>query len=404
MPTTQSPPHLTTLILLTALSVLSLNMFLPSLPAMADTFATDYETISLTIGGYLAVTTIMQLIAGPVSDRYGRRPVALAALAIYVIASIGCILAVEIGSFLLFRTGQGVIISGWILSLAVVRDTRPEREAASLIGYIIMAMAIAPMIGPLVGGALDEAFGWRSSFVVMAVLGTLLLAICLVDFGETNTDTSATFGTQFAAYPELFRSKRFWGYAVCMASSNAMFYAFLAGSPLVSKAVLGLGTAELGFYMGTISAGFMFGSFLAGRYSNRYALTTMIIAGRIIAGAGLALGVLLVLSGLVNVMTIFGATMFAGFGNGLTIPGSSAGAMSVRPKLAGSAAGLAGALAIGSGAVTTAVTAAVLTPDNGAYTLLAIMFTCAAIGLLAGGYVRWVEGPAAGRDHDQLST
>ena len=381
--TPKSPPHLTTLILLTALSVLSLNMFLPSLPNMAASFATDYETISLTIGGYLALTTIMQLIAGPLSDRYGRRPVAITAVVIYVIASIGCVIAVEIGSFLLFRTGQGIIISGWVLSLAVVRDTRPEREAASLIGYIVMAMAIAPMIGPLIGGVLDETFGWRSNFMLMAFLGVLLLVLCLIDFGETNTEPSATFGKQFAAYPELFRSKRFWGYAICIASSNAMFYAFLAGSPLVSAAELGLGTAELGFYMGSISAGFMFGSFLAGRYSNRYPLTTMIMTGRLIAAGGLLIGMALVASGWVNVWSVFGATIFAGFGNGLTIPGASAGAMSVRPALAGSAAGLAGALAIGSGAVTTAITAAVLTPHNGAFTLLAIMLLLAIVGLIA---------------------
>lgn len=391
MPIASSPPRLITLILLTALSVLSLNMFLPSLPNMAVSFATDYETISLTVAGYLAITTVMLLVAGPVSDRFGRRPVLLGALAIFVVASIGCVLAVEIGSFLLFRTGQGVVISGWVLSLAVVRDTRPEREAASLIGYIIMAMAIAPMIGPLIGGVLDENFSWRASFVLMAALGVVLLVICLFDFGETNMEPSATFRAQFLSYRELVRSKRFWGYSVSMASSNSMFYAFLTGAPLVAAGFLALGTAEIGFFMGTISAGFMLGSFLAGRYSSRFALTTMIIAGRVIACIGLALGAALVLMGWINVWSIFGATIFAGFGNGLTIPGSSAGAMSVRPKLAGSAAGLAGALAIGSGAIATGITAAALTPENGAFMLLAIMFLCALAGLIAGEYVRRAE-------------
>ncbi len=391
MPTPRTPPNIITLILLTALAVLSLNMFLPSLPQMAGSFGTDYETISLAVGGYLAVTTIMQLIAGPLSDRYGRRPVILGALLIYLVASIGCVVAHQLGWFLAFRTFQGVIMSGWVVSLAVVRDTRPEREAASLIGYIVMAMAIAPMIGPLIGGMLDEAFGWRSNFALMALFGALLLGLCFFNFGETNKEPSSTFGAQFRAYPELFRSKRFWGYAICMASSNAMFYAFLAGSPLVAASVLGLGTAELGFYMGTISAGFIAGSYLAGRYSSKFELTTMIITGRIIACLGLGSGLAFVLAGEINVWTIFGATVFAGFGNGLTIPGSSAGAMSVRPKLAGSAAGLAGALAIGSGAVITSVTAALISPNNGAFVLLAIMFICAVVGLFAGGSVKWLE-------------
>ncbi|MEX0344724.1 MAG: multidrug effflux MFS transporter [Rhizobiaceae bacterium] len=391
MSTQRTPPNIITLILLTALAVLSLNMFLPSLPQMAASFGTDYETISLAVGGYLAVTTVMQLFAGPLSDRYGRRPVILGALLIYLIASIGCVLAYQLGWFLLFRTFQGVIISGWVVSLAVVRDTRPEKEAASLIGYIVMAMAIAPMIGPLVGGMLDEAFGWRSNFVLMALFGALLLVLCFVNFGETNQEPSSTFGAQFRAYPELFRSKRFWGYAICMASSNAMFYAFLAGSPLVAATVLGLGTAELGFYMGTISAGFIAGSYCAGRYSSTFELTTMIITGRIIACLGLGSGLAFVLAGEINVWTIFGAAVFAGFGNGLTIPGSGAGAMSVRPKLAGSAAGLAGALAIGSGAITTAVTAALISPDNGAIVLLAIMFLLAVIGLVTALLLRLLE-------------
>ena len=113
--------------------------------------------------------------------------------------------------------------------------------------------------------------------------------------------------------------KTFWGFAICMASSNSMFYAFVAGAPLVSVAVLDMRTPELGFYMGTITAGFMLGSYLSGRYSGRFTLTTMMIAGRAIACAGLVAGAFLVLSGSTSVLSLFGATIFAGFGNGLTI-------------------------------------------------------------------------------------
>lgn len=388
----KSPPRLTTLVLLTALTVVSLNMFLPSLPAMASSFDTSYEVISLSIAGYLAVTAILHIIIGPMSDRFGRRPVLLTSLAIYVVASLGCVLATEITTFLIFRMGQGVIVAGWVVSLASIRDTKPDQQAAGLISYITMAMAIAPMIGPMVGGTLDELFGWRSNFILFTALGGALLLFCFADFGETNMSRSETFGTQFRAFPELVRSRRFWGFSVCLASSSAMFYAFLAGVPLVAVISLDLSTAQIGFYMGTITAGFMFGSFLSGRLAGRYALTTMVICGRIVACTGLATGMILLMSGWLNVLTVFGATIIAGAGNGLTMPSANTGAISVRPGLTGSAAGLSGAIMVAAGAVLTSLTGAILTGvQHTALLMLAIMFALALLGLLVGLYVRRLD-------------
>ncbi|MCG8695151.1 MAG: MFS transporter, partial [Minwuiales bacterium] len=154
-----SPPMLFTLILLCGSSVLSLNMFLPSLSSMAADFRVDYSVMSLAIAGYLAVTAVLQLIIGPLSDRFGRRPVLLAALAIFTAASLVCAFTTDIRVFLAFRVVQGAIIAGWTLSVAVIRDTAPPQEAASLMGYVSMAMAVAPMLGPVLGGALDTLFG-----------------------------------------------------------------------------------------------------------------------------------------------------------------------------------------------------------------------------------------------------
>ena len=207
-----SPPRIVTLILLTGLSVLSLNMFLPSLSNMAAEFQVDYSLISLSIAGYLAITAVLQVIMGPLSDRYGRRPVLLVGLVIFTLASLVCALTTSIWVFLAFRVLQGAVISGWALSLAVIRDMAPPKEAASLIGYVSMAMAVAPMLGPMLGGALDEVFGWRASFVVFTGFGAAALGLCWVDLGETNKTPSATFAEQFRTYPELFRSRRYWGY------------------------------------------------------------------------------------------------------------------------------------------------------------------------------------------------
>lgn len=377
--------------LLTGLSVLSLNMFLPSLANIADELRADYSLVSLSVAGYLGATAAMQLILGPLSDRHGRRPVLLASLAIFVAASLGCMLATDIRTFLLFRALQGVIISGWALSLAVIRDTRPEQDAASLIGYVSMAMAVAPMLGPVLGGVLDELFGWRSSFLVYAALGAALLVLCWIDLGETNRTPSETFAKQFQVYPELLRSSRFWGYALCMMFSTGTFYAFLAGAPLVAESMLALSPAKLGFCMGTITAGFVLGSFLSGRYASRYALTTMMISGRLVACAGLVAGLVLFLAGIINTASLFGATVFAGLGNGLTMPSSNVGALSVQPRLVGSASGLAGALTVGGGALLASITGAVLTEEKGSYQLLGMMLLCSLAGLAAALHVRRID-------------
>lgn len=386
-----SPPNMFTLVFLTALSVLSLNMFLPSLSNMAEEFRVDYSLMALSIAGYLGVTAALMLIMGPLSDRLGRRPVLLLALTVFTFASLVCALSTNIWLFLGFRVLQGAIIAGWALSLAVIRDMLPPRQAASKIGYVTMAMGVAPMLGPMFGGALDELLGWRANFAVFALFGAAALGLCWVDLGETNKTASDNFARQIEAYPALLRSRRFWGYALCMAFATGSFYTFLAGVPLVAVTTLELSPAALGLYMGSITAGFTLGSYLSGRFAARYPLTTTIICGRIVACTGLIVGLALTLTGSVNVPTLFGAVVFVGIGNGLTIPGCNVGAMSARPKLAGSAAGLAGALTVGGGAVLTTFTGAVLTPENGAYTLQGIMLSCALLALAAALYVRHID-------------
>jgi Bcr/CflA subfamily drug resistance transporter len=386
-----APPRLFTLVLLSGLSVVSLNMFLPSLSNIAEEFQADYAFVNLSIAGYAGMTAVLQLVMGPLSDRFGRRPVVLAALVIFVLASLGCLLATDIWTFLVFRMMQGAIISGYAVSLAIIRDSAPAQKAASLMGYVAMAWAVAPMLGPMFGGALDELFGWRASFWAFFGFGGVVLGLCWVDLGETNKAPSETFMQQFRSYPELFRSRSFWGYALCMAFSTGAFYIFLGGAPLVAATVLEMSPATLGFYMGTITAGFVLGSFLSGRFAARHALTTMMIAGRIIACAGLILGLVLSLAGVVHVASLFGACVFVGIGNGLTMPSGSAGAMSVRPTLAGSASGLSGALTVAGGAVMSAISGAILTEANGSYALLGMMLLSSLLALATALYVLWLD-------------
>ncbi len=390
MPTPPPGPRLSTLILLSALGILPINIFLPSLTNMAVEFAVDYGVMSLALAAYAAVSACLLIVMGPLSDRFGRRPVILWGLAIFVTATFGCVAATDIRTFLACRMIQAVIAPTYAVALAVVRDTTSRERAAGKIGYIAMAWAVAPMFGPSVGGLLDEMFGWRASFWFLALFGIAVFALCWSDLSETNRSPSNTIAEQFRAYPELFASRRFWAYALCMAFSVGAFYAFLAGAPIASSA-FALTPGTLGLYMGSITGGFMFGSYLAGRLAGRLPLNTTLIAGRIIACAGLLLGLALYISGVDHVTALFGPCMFVGISNGLTMPSANAGAISVRPKLTGSAAGLAGAITVMGGAVMSTITGAVLTEDNARVGLLFVMLGSATVALIAALIARHLE-------------
>ncbi|MCV0424585.1 MAG: multidrug effflux MFS transporter [Roseibium sp.] len=384
----RTPPHLFTIILLTAFSPLSLNMFLPSLGNIARDLETDYALASVAIAGYLAATAVIQLIAGPMSDRFGRRPVLLVALTLFTIASVVCSLAENIWVFLAFRMLQGGVSAGYTLSLAIVRDTNPPQKAAGLIGYISMCMAIAPMLGPVLGGILDTAFGWRSNFYAYSLCGAALLLLCWIDLGETrpghDTDHPEQSGTAEHGTPfSLIRDPRFCAYVLCTAFSVGAFYIFLAGAPLVATTTFGISTAELGFFIGSITLGFSAGGFLSGRFASRVSLTAMMLTGRIIACLGMTTGLALVSLGWVSPLIFFASTIFVGFGNGITIPGSNSGAMSVNPALAGSAAGMIGALTLAGGAVLTSLTGLAIETGDRPKTVLALMLASSAIGFLA---------------------
>lgn len=383
MAATRTPPTIATLILLTGATTLSLNMFLPSLVNIAAEFGADYALVSMSIAGYLVATAVLQVIIGPLSDRYGRRPVVLCAVAIFAAASLGCLFAQDIWTFLMFRMLQGAIITGGALARVIVRDTRDPAEAVGLLGYISMAMAIAPMLGPMVGGALDEAFGWRSSFALYTAIGFALIALTWVDLGETNAAPSATFGHQFRAWPQLMRSQAFWAYSGCVAFSTGAFFAFIAGVPLVASAFFEMSPGVLGVYMGSITGGFFCGSFAAARLSKRIAPLRMMITGRGLACIGLSAGLFLFSIGVVHEFALFGATIFVGIGNGLTMPAANVGVMSVRADLAGTASGLSGAMTVAVGAVLTWMAGSLVTADAGATTLLTLMLSVSLLSLLS---------------------
>ena len=148
-----------------------MNIFLPSLTSISDWYDADYALAQLAISAYIATTAMLQILIGPLSDRYGRRPVIIGALVIFILASIGCLLATDIYTFLAFRMIQAAIATGLVLSRAIIRDIAEPAKAASMIGYVTMGMSLAPMIGPALGGWLDHLFGWQASFAILLAAG-----------------------------------------------------------------------------------------------------------------------------------------------------------------------------------------------------------------------------------------
>ncbi|RMF36762.1 MAG: Bcr/CflA family efflux MFS transporter [Alphaproteobacteria bacterium] len=383
-------PHIVTLTLMAGLAAMNMNIFLPSLPGMARYFQTDYALMQLAVSGYLGVTAVLQVVIGPLSDRYGRRPVMLGCILIFLVASLGCLLAPSAESFLLFRMFSGTVVGGMILSRAIVRDMVPPDRAASMLGYVTMGMALVPMVSPMIGGVLDELFGWHSIFVVLIGAGLGLLWLVRADLGETNRHRSTGFAAQFRAYPELVRSQRFWGYSLTIAFTSGAFFALLGGGPYVARTVYGLGVGMVGVYMGTIAIGYMFGNFVSGRLSMRVGIDRMLLAGAIVAVISMILALLLYGSGLRHPLAFFAPVALLGVGNGLAMPNGNAGLVSVRPHLAGSASGLGGLLMVGGGAALSALAGALLGPESGAWPLLIVMLTSTVFGVITALHVRHV--------------
>jgi DHA1 family bicyclomycin/chloramphenicol resistance-like MFS transporter len=368
-----TPPHIATLILMAGIGALSLNVFLPSLPTMAEHFGVEYALMQLSVSAYLATTALVQVAIGPFSDRYGRRPVMIGTVVIFTIASVGAVYAPNFTVFLIFRLLQTAIATGFVISRAVVRDMVPQDQAASMIGYVTMGMSIVPMMGPAVGGVLDEAFGWQASFWMLAGGGLLLLILLYFDQGETFIKREGGFAAQVREYPKLLTSQRFWGYCLAAAFASGAFFAYLGGAPFVGTEVFAMEPAELGLYFGSPAIGYLIGNGLSGRYSVRVGVNRMVLIGALLTVAGMSTLMLLDLAGFSHPLVFFGFMICIGLGNGILLPNANAGMLSVRPALAGSAAGLGGAFMIGGGAALSVIAGFVLGPDTGARPLIILM-------------------------------
>ena len=328
---------------ITALAPFSLQIFLPALPAIQASFAVAPGVVQLALSLSILANAVANLAYGPISDRFGRRPVLLVGLAAFVAGSLGCALAPSIELLVVARIVQSIGgAAGMVLARAIVRDLYDRERSASIIAYLTMAMVVAPMLAPTIGAVLIDVASWRAIFYLVTGIGVVLTWPIVVTLAETRPPQARRLGGPLAGAGALLRSGLFWSYVLQSTFGISVFFAFIAGAPYFMMNVLGRSATEYGLWFILVSAAFMAGNLVAGRYSPRIGLDRMVLTGSLLAVAGAALALVLLLGGAWTPLALFGPMMAVGLGNGFSVPNAQAGAVSVNALLAGTASGIAG--------------------------------------------------------------
>jgi DHA1 family bicyclomycin/chloramphenicol resistance-like MFS transporter len=349
-------PPIILLVLATAIGGVSMNIFIPSMPGLARFFASDVSTVQLTLTLYLVGIAFGQLIYGPLSDHYGRRPMMLAGLALYTASAVVASLAQSIELLIAARIAQAFGgCAGMVLTRAIIRDVFERDRAASVLGYVTMAMVVAPALSPVLGGYLDVWVGWRAGFWVVAAYGAVLLAGCAVFLNETLREPQPAIGVMpiLRSYRALVRFPAFCGYALGTGLSTACFFSFLGGAPHLMIEVMRRPPSDYGFWFTMVSLGYFVGNFLTGRLSATLGVDRMVAIGAalVLAGALAMVAHALILP--LAPAGIFIPAMVIAVGNGVGQPNGIAGAISIDPTRAGAASGIVGFLQMGAGALGT---------------------------------------------------
>ncbi len=355
---------LTLLIAMTAIGPATLNILVPALPDLATRLSAEPGTVQLTVSLYLFSLASAQLFLGPLSDRFGRRPVVLAGLTLNMVASLAAFAATSIEALIVTRIVQAVgAAAGIVMGRAMIRDLYERDRAAAMIGLVTTAVVIAPMVSPLIGGILDTTFGWEAIFLFIAVMAGAVLAWAVPVLPETRAVNVAVAPTKlWQEWRALLTSAKFHGYVLAGALGSMPFFTFLGGGPHAVVTIMGRTSAEYGLWFALTSLGYMSGNFTASRLSQRWGIDAMITAGVVAELVGVALTVMLIATmPEAGPATIFVPQLVISYGNGVLLPNAIAGAVSVRPHAAGSAAGLTGFVQMALGAASTQVVALLLT-------------------------------------------
>jgi MFS transporter, DHA1 family, multidrug resistance protein len=340
---------------LVALGPLSTDLYLPSLPALVRFFQTDVASVQLTLSVFLVGFALSQLAYGPLSDRFGRRPMLLAGLVVYVAASIACAMATSMAMLIVARFFQALGgCCGPVLGRAIVRDLHGVQRAARMLAYISAATALAPAIGPIIGGYLEVAFGWRSNFIALTVFGGIVLLAVSALLSETNAhpNSRATrFRELIANYRTVLAHRSFLGYTLCVAFAYSWLFAFISGSSFVLIDVLHVAPEHFGYCFLVPVAGYMSGTLFSGRLTMRLGIDRMISLGTLLGALSGSTMAALAWAGVHTIPAVLIPTFFCFMAGGLVLPNAMAGAIGPFPKMAGAASALMGFFQMGCAAL-----------------------------------------------------
>jgi DHA1 family bicyclomycin/chloramphenicol resistance-like MFS transporter len=351
-------PAVWLLVAMIGIGPFTMQVVVPSLPAMGQDLGVSTATVQLTVTLYLLGLAAGQMFYGPLSDRFGRRPLLLGGLALYAVASMAAALAGGIGMLVAARVAQALgACAGVVLARAVIRDVWPRDEAASVLGYVTMGMTIAPMLAPIIGSLLEESFGWRASFWACLGFGLPLALLAWQRLPETLAAPHPLPGLWAIgrAYAALWAVPVFRAYCGVTACATGVFFAFLGGAPYVVVQGMGYSPVSFALAFAAMAVLFALGNFLAGRLSRRLGVLRMLELGTLLTTGGALLAFAAQLLAPPHILVFFVPMGVTAIGNGMTQPNAVAGALSVKPQLAGTASSLLGALQMGFGALMTFV-------------------------------------------------
>lgn len=331
---------------LVALGPLSTDFYLPALPAIGEAMGADVANTQLTLSVFLFGFAAGQLAYGPLSDRFGRRPVLLFGVVLYALASVACTLATSIEALIAARFLQALgACAGPVLGRAIVRDVYGPHDAARMLSYIGTAMALAPLLGPVLGGWLTVWSGWRATFVFLTGYSLLLvLGLCFV-LRETNAhrDAAATSPARmWHNFLTLLRDRRYRGVLLCNALAYSGLFAFISASPFVFINMFGFSPQQMGLAFGAMVSGYMCGSTASGRLSRRFGPERLLHRGAVLSVVAGAAMLALALAGVHHPLAVMVPMWFSAAAIGLTMPNAAAIGLANYPHMAGSAASLMG--------------------------------------------------------------
>ena len=331
---------------ITALAFCALHMIVPALPVLVAAFGDSPARVQLVLSLYLGGIAGGQLVYGPLSDRFGRRPVLLAGLMAFLVGTLLCAAAPTLWWLIFGRVLQALgACAGVVLSRAIIRDVYAREAAARGLALVMMAMTLAPAISPALGAYLAEWGDWRAIFVLLGGLGAGVFAATVLRLGETNRNrTPLDLAGMVSGYGALLRSPRFVLFALCSASSTASWFIFIASAPHLLVDIMGEPPSTYGLMILMPMATYMLGNAIAARFALRFGSLALLLAGRIVSFTGATALIISLSLGGASVWALFLPIAFTEIGDGMSQPSVMAAALSINPRIAGTASGLMGFL------------------------------------------------------------